>query len=478
MKQTAMGLCPGSFADVALLQGMYRPGVLQGAPDGLAGPAVDWGADEATRAVLDPILAPTRGRIVWQEQAMELAHRIAGFDAARQHDLRKALGGPAAHDFLPEWVQGSRDVRSVPESTARRVWETLEAVGGYLFAKAHAWAYARLSFATAVAKTTAPHAWWTAQLRVADTAVERARVLAGARRDHVPILAPDINASDACASVCASGVRLGLSDVRSVGSHASTLLAVRAQNGEFRSFADALRRAPDVPRDAWLDLVRGGAFDAFGPRLGQAMVVDVGGTDPPPVEWTVDERALWEQEALNTVVVADVLDGRGTAPPLDSTRTVTGSVSGCAWVCAVEPVDRPSGLMVKLTLMGSDEVFDARWWPRRGSAMPSPGQVWRFTGAWDETRLPRTDEKDWVWSPGGFRVQSMQPEPETAREVDYSAPMPWTAAQDAVAPVVSVTVSDDDEEDEEDESLLAFLTRTMTHRGPICTPPGSNRGEW
>ena len=198
-----------------------------------------------------------------------------------------------------------------------RVWDAIKGAAAYAFNASHSYAYAWLAYCTAYLKANWTAEYGAALLSVTEKAERRQMVLAALRKDGVTVLGPSVNESRFTTSVDESGaVRIGLSEIKDVGSDIVHLIDERDANGPFASLSDVavrVRWTPDgetkpksIPSDKLVALIEAGAFDDFGPRLGQAMIAKAVSKAPSiaPVaaEWPQLERAARERDRLKVLL--------------------------------------------------------------------------------------------------------------------------------------------------------------------------------
>ena len=270
---------PDRFEDLVALLALGRPG-----PSGRVQEYIErkHGRQPVTYALpeLEPVLAETYGVMLYQEQVMQVAMAVAGYSAGEADLLRRAMGkkDPAAmqaeeHRFVERAVQ-----RGVPEEKARALFQEMADFAGYGFAKSHSVAYARITYQTAYMKAHYPVAFMAAQISSVMGRDDRvAEYVEACRRQGIPILPPDINASRWVFRPEGRGIRFGLGAVKHVGSDFVRALEAAREEGPFRSLEDLLDRLEDAHpnRKALESLIKAGALDAFGHRRWLLAELDV-----------------------------------------------------------------------------------------------------------------------------------------------------------------------------------------------------------
>jgi DNA polymerase-3 subunit alpha len=240
MKDTLRKAKPQCLEDLIALNALYRPGPLRG------GVVDDYIARKHGRVeiryelpALEPILKETYGVIAYQEQVMRIASDVAGFTMGEADLLRKAMGKKNAavmHAQRQRFIEGAQR-RGVNARKASKLFDLMEFFAGYGFNKSHSTTYAYLAYQTAYLKANYPWHFMAALLTIEAQNTEKlAMYLAECRELGVPILQPDVNASELAFTVTPEGVRYGLMAVRNVGEGAiESILAVRRECGRIDS---------------------------------------------------------------------------------------------------------------------------------------------------------------------------------------------------------------------------------------------------
>ncbi len=240
MKDTLRKAKPQCLEDLIALNALYRPGPLRG------GVVDDYIARKHGRVdikyelpSLEPILKDTYGVIAYQEQVMRIAVDVAGFTMGEADLLRKAMGKKNATVMQAQrqrFVEGSQK-RGVNAKKASKLFDLMEYFAGYGFNKSHSTTYAYLAYQTAYLKANYPWHFMAALLTIEAQNTDKLALYLGECRElGVPILPPDVNASELAFTVTPEGVRYGLMAVRNVGEGAiESILAVRREVGRIDS---------------------------------------------------------------------------------------------------------------------------------------------------------------------------------------------------------------------------------------------------
>jgi DNA polymerase-3 subunit alpha len=265
---------PDSFEDIVALVALYRPGPLQ------SGMVVDFINRKHGKAKvayphpdLAPILKPTYGIILYQEQVMQIAQVLAGYSLGGADLLRRAMGKKKPEIMAKErstFLAGAL-ARGVDESKARYIFELIEKFAGYGFNKSHSAAYALLSYQTAWLKTHYPADFMCAVLSSdMDHTDKVVAMIDECQRMGIRVLPPDVNHSGYDFSVVdGETVRYGLGAIKGVGHGAiEGMLRERADSGVYRNLHDFCRRADTrkANRRVMEALICAGALDALGPN--------------------------------------------------------------------------------------------------------------------------------------------------------------------------------------------------------------------
>jgi len=260
---------PDRFEDLIALVALFRPGPMDLIPE-----FIERKHGRSRVAYLDPrlepILSPTYGVMVYQEQVMQIAQAIGGYALGAADLLRRAMGKK-----LPEEMAKHRDVfvagagrSGVPERKASELFDLMEKFAGYGFNKSHAAAYALVAYQTAYMKAHHAAAFMAANLSaVMDDTDKVQSIYQDAVANGVKILPPDINAAEyRFVPVDDRTIRYGLGAVKGTGESAiGAILKARTDGGPFIDLFDVCERVDKriVNRRTVEALVRAGAFDAI-----------------------------------------------------------------------------------------------------------------------------------------------------------------------------------------------------------------------
>jgi len=225
---------------------------------------------------LEPILNPTNGVILYQEQVMKIASELASFSMAEADDLRKAMGKkiPAVMaKHLDRFVDGAVK-NNIDKKKAAELFGLIEKFAGYGFNKSHSAAYALIAFQTAYLKAHFPVEYMAAVLTSEMNSSEGVvKYIAECRNHNIPVLPPDINESDKKFSVSDSKIRFGLAAVKNVGEAAIESVIETRKEGKFTSVFEFCQRVDirKVNKRVLESLIQCGAFDSTGYYRSQMM---------------------------------------------------------------------------------------------------------------------------------------------------------------------------------------------------------------
>ncbi len=279
MREALKKVRPTEFEDLVALVALYRPGAMDQIPTYARGKR-----DPDTVTYLDdrlrPIVESTKGVILYQEQAMQIAKSLAGFSGAKADDLRKAIGKKnraAMAELKPEFVAGCQ-ASGVSGSTIETLWQTNERSADYSFNKSHAACYALISYRTAWLKANYPAEYMAALISsVMDTKDKVPFFVAQTEQMGIEILPPDVNESDHEFMVLEGKIRFGLDAVKGVGFSAVEAIKRGREEGPFESLWDFCARVDGrtVNKKSIEALIKCGAFGSTGAtRKGMLMVLE------------------------------------------------------------------------------------------------------------------------------------------------------------------------------------------------------------
>ena len=280
MRALLRSMAPDSFADISAVIALYRPGPMgENAHNNYAdrknGRKPVEPIHPELSEPLQEILGDTYGLIVYQEQVMAIAQKVAGFTLGRADLLRKAMGKKNKEILDKEYIpfEAGMKENGFSVSAIKRLWEVLIPFSDYAFNRAHSAGYGVVSFWTAYLKANYPTEYMAALLTsVRDDKDKSALYLSECRRMGIKVLPPDVNESDAEYTPRGKDIRFGLAAIRNVGEGVvASVKASRESKGAFTSFGDFLAKvdANVCNKKTIESLIKAGAFDSLQhPRKG------------------------------------------------------------------------------------------------------------------------------------------------------------------------------------------------------------------
>lgn len=274
MRALLRSMVPDSFADISAVIALYRPGPM----------GVNAHNDYADRKngrkpiesihpefskPLDEILGDTYGLIVYQEQVMAIAQKVAGFSLGRADLLRKAMGKKDRAILDKEYVHFQEGMKEngFTAGAIEKLWTTLLPFSDYAFNRAHSAGYGVISYWTAFLKANYPTEYMASLLTsVRDDKDKSALYLSECRRMGIKVLPPDVNESNSEYTARGTDIRFGLAAIRNVGEGVvASIKKSRETKGNFTSFGDFLAKVEvQVCNKKTIEsLIKAGAFDSF-----------------------------------------------------------------------------------------------------------------------------------------------------------------------------------------------------------------------
>jgi DNA polymerase-3 subunit alpha len=272
---------PNSIEDLTALNALYRPGPIQG---GMIDDFID--RKQGRKKVeyelpeLQEILQETLGVIVYQEQVMQIANRLAGYSLGEADLLRRAMGKKIASEMAAQrerFVTGANQ-RGYPPKKIEKIFDLMAQFAGYGFNKSHSAAYALLAYQTAYLKTRYPVEFMAALLTsVTGSTDDVVKYINECREMGIAVEAPDINVSDANFTPHGSAIRFGLAAVKNVGHNAiESIVAGRKELGRYTSIYEFCEKVDLrlLNKRVLESLIKSGAMDGLGRRAQLMAVLD------------------------------------------------------------------------------------------------------------------------------------------------------------------------------------------------------------
>jgi DNA polymerase-3 subunit alpha len=272
---------PNSIEDLTALNALYRPGPIQG---GMIDDFVDRKHGrkkvEYDLPELQEILQETLGVIVYQEQVMQIANRLAGYSLGDADLLRRAMGKKKPEEMAQQrerFVAGATQ-RKYPAKKIEKIFDLMAQFAGYGFNKSHSAAYALLAYHTAYLKTHYPVEFMAALLTsVTGSTDDVVKYINECREMGIAVEAPDIGVSDANFTPHGESIRFGLAAVKNVGGNAiESIVAARKKLGRFKSIFEFCENVDLrlLNKRVLESLIKSGAMDSLGRRAQLMAVLD------------------------------------------------------------------------------------------------------------------------------------------------------------------------------------------------------------
>jgi DNA polymerase-3 subunit alpha len=272
---------PNTIEDLTALNALYRPGPIQG---GMIDDFIE--RKHGRRKIeyelpeLKEILEETLGVIVYQEQVMQIANKLAGYSLGEADLLRRAMGKKKAEEMAQQrerFVEGAAQ-RKFPSKKIVKIFDLMEQFAGYGFNKSHSAAYALLAYHTAYLKTHYPVEFMAALLTsVTGSTDDVVKYINECREMGITVQAPDINISAANFTPQGEAIRFGLAAVKNVGGNAiESIVAARKKLGQFKSIFEFCENVDLrlLNKRVLESLIKSGAMDSLGRRAALMAVLD------------------------------------------------------------------------------------------------------------------------------------------------------------------------------------------------------------
>ncbi|MGB8454173.1 MAG: DNA polymerase III subunit alpha [Anaerocolumna sp.] len=286
MKNFLKELKPSSMEDIIAGNALYRPGPMDFIPKYIKGKN-EAGNIQYECPQLEPILSPTYGCIVYQEQVMQIVRELAGYSYGRSDLVRRAMSKKKASVMEKErynFVYGNEEENvpgcmknGITESVANHIFDEMTDFARYAFNKSHSAAYALVAYQTAYLKCYYPLEFMAALMTsVIDNPGKVAEYIFTCRQMGINILPPDINEGDSTFSVSDGAIRYGLSAIKGLGRPViEAVVKERESNGNFTSLKDFAERlsGKEVNKRTVESFIKSGAFDSLQGTRKQLMMI-------------------------------------------------------------------------------------------------------------------------------------------------------------------------------------------------------------
>ena len=274
MRALLRSMRPDNFEDISAVGALYRPGPMGADSHNKYAnrkngrePVVPIHPELETP--LEDILGETYGLIVYQEQVMAIAQKVAGFSLGQADILRRAMGKKKKSELDKQYAGFEAGMRAngFSDAAIKTLWDLLLPFSDYAFNKAHSAAYGLVSYWTAYLKANFPAEYMAALLTsVKDDKDKMAVYLAECRHMGIKVLPPCVNESEANFTPTGTDIRFGLTAIRNVGANVvASVVATRKAKGAFADFGEFLRKVDAVVcnKRTIEGLIKGGAFDSL-----------------------------------------------------------------------------------------------------------------------------------------------------------------------------------------------------------------------
>jgi DNA polymerase III subunit alpha len=265
MQDLARQLHIDKFEEIIAVAALYRPGPMDMIPS-FINRKHKREVIQLDHPWMEEILKETYGVMVYQEQVMQIASKLAGYSLGEGDVLRRAMGKKDKNEMdrqSKKFVTGAVD-KGIDKDTAVLIFEKIEKFASYGFNKSHAAAYSYLSFVTAYFKANFPHEWMAALMTCdKDDLTKVAKFIRECQSMQIEILSPDVNEADVEFVPTKSGIRFAMSGIKGVGSAVvEYIIQERGVNGPYKSLFDFIKRIEHskVGRKATSLLIEAGCF--------------------------------------------------------------------------------------------------------------------------------------------------------------------------------------------------------------------------
>ena len=286
MKNFMKELKPQSLEDVIAGISLYRPGPMDFIPKYIKGKNEPESVTYVCKE-LEPILEPTYGCIVYQEQVMQIVQNLAGYTMGQADNIRRAMSKKKQYVIDAErqnFVYGNEEqgikgciANGISEQAANQIYDSMVDFAKYAFNKSHAAAYAVVAYQTAYLKYYYPVEFMAALMTsVIDNARKVAEYIYSCRQMGIKVLSPDINEGEGRFSATKDGIRYGMYAIKSIGRQViDIILTERKANGKFTTLSDFLSRVAgrEVNKRAVENLIKAGACDGLDGNRQQMLLV-------------------------------------------------------------------------------------------------------------------------------------------------------------------------------------------------------------
>jgi len=369
MQEICRKLKPKSIEDLAALNALYRPGPIDG---GMVDDFIQRHHGKKSIRYIVPemkeILDGTQGVIVYQEQAMHLAQKLAGYTMAEADSLRKAMGKKNREEMAQQeqkFILGAV-ARGLKREKAQQIFSLMSQFADYGFPKAHSVAYAYLAFQTAYLKAHYPEYFYAAVLsnELEDTG-KVFRYTKEMRGQGIALLPPDVNESELGFTPLKRAIRYGLAAIKGIGFGSVNAIIKAREAGRFRSLSEFAERIEDgaINKRVLEGLVCSGAFDSlkteadsingWRARLFAAIDVVIAGSARTRRAKALGQNDLFRGDSVSEPeVVVELPDAKAWTPA----AVLAAEKKALGFYITAHPLDSHSEIISKFASMSLAEL--------------------------------------------------------------------------------------------------------------------------
>ena len=356
---------PSRIEDLTALNALYRPGPIQG---GMIDDFINRKQGKTKVAYelpqLKDILEETFGVILYQEQVMQIANRLASFSLGEADILRRAMGKKKKEEMAAQrakFMTGCA-ANKIPEKKAERIFDLMAEFAGYGFNKSHSCAYALLAYQTAYLKTHYPVEFMAALLTSEAGNTEKVvKYINEARGMGISILPPDVNESDLYFTPVGESIRFGLAAIKNVGENtAKAVRDSRLNQGEFKSLYDFCERIDSrfLNKRVFESLIKSGAMDSLGARECMLVSVDdaLAALQRASRSREAGQHGLFGTAAAPAPIAFELLE----APPWSEEERLASEYAMLGFYVSGHPLAKYASRLAELKAISLDQVEEQR----------------------------------------------------------------------------------------------------------------------
>ena len=361
MQDLAKQLHIDKFEEIIAVGALYRPGPMEMIPS-FINRKHGREPNDIDHPMMHDILAETYGIMVYQEQVMQIASRLAGYTLGEGDVLRRAMGKKDHEEMARqrEKFRAGSLKNGIDEATSMRIFDKVEKFASYGFNKSHAAAYGYLTYITAYLKANYPAEWMAALMTSdRDDISKVAKMIRECEAEDIAILPPDINESESEFIAVGKGIRFALSAIKGVGTGVvDSILEEREKNGPYKSLYDFVCRIDTrkIGKKVIEYLIEAGCFDFTG-WLRQALILSV----DPMFETAAKEQKDVARGVMSLFSLIEGEEKRFNTPPevknqLTKQAILRREYELLGFYLGGHPLDEYRQLMQKLSCVPLSEV--------------------------------------------------------------------------------------------------------------------------